>query len=398
MKSAARNLLILTLGVSWVFTSPVFSQDRQRTGFGKLLPASSVSRDGLHMVTSVEVSPDGKFLYASAWQVATISVFQRDPMSGELQFVQELSDPDILNGATAVRLSPKGRFAVASAFRSQTAVLYRRDPMDGKLARLDVARNGEGEVKGLQWPVDAAFSPDSRFVYVIDSTGPGGADGVRTGSVTVFRISEKGKLEFIEANTGESSCFSGARGIAIHPDGKTIVVTASSAGTLVVLDRDAKTGKTTVRQVLKDEEGDVHGLDGAMGVALSQDGQFVYTSAGRFQGDSAVGVYKFDKAGKLALVQELMNGEEGLKDFVGGNEITVSPDGRNVYAVASRSHTLVCFQRDPKTGRLTFLEAISNKFSILAAAAGITLSPDGRFVYVAAEENRMVSVFRRKTD
>ncbi|MCH7800856.1 MAG: beta-propeller fold lactonase family protein [Chloroflexi bacterium] len=203
--------------------------------------------------------------------------------------------------------------AVAIAFRSQTAVLYRRDPMDGKLARLDVARNGEGEVKGLQWPVDAAFSPDSRFVYVIDSGGRSGADGVRTGSVTVFRISEKGKLEFIEANTGESSCFSGARGIAIHPDGKTIVVTASSAGTLVVLDRDAKTGKTTVRQVLKDEEGDVHGLDGAMGVAVSQDGQFVYTSAGRFQGDSAVGVYKFDKAGKLALVQELMNGEEGLK-------------------------------------------------------------------------------------
>ena len=102
-------------------------------------------------------------------------------------------------------------------------------------------------------------------------------------------------------NTGRDNCFANARGITVHPDGKTIVVVSSQAGSLVVLNRDASSGKTTVRQVIGDDRGDVRGLDGAMGVALSPDGQFVYTSAGRFRGDDAIGVYKFDDTGNLQL-------------------------------------------------------------------------------------------------
>ena len=117
----------------------------------------------------------------------------------------------------------------------------------------------------------------------------------------------------------------------------TIVVTSSIAGTLVVLDRDVTTGETTVRQVIKNGDGDVRGLDGALGVAFSPDGQFAYTSAGRFRGDSVVGVYKFDEAGQLSLVQEIVNAEDDLPDFVGGNEITVSADGRIFFTVHPES-------------------------------------------------------------
>ena len=58
------------------------------------------------------------------------------------------------------------------------------------------------------------------------------------------------------------------RGIAVHSDAKTIVLAASTAGTLVVLERDIMTGKTTVRQVIKNGDGEVRGLDGVMGVTL----------------------------------------------------------------------------------------------------------------------------------
>ena len=314
------------------------------------------------MVTSVEVSRDGKSLYAAAWQAAAITVFRRDLVTGELTHVQELTDADNLGGVTSVRLSPDGRYAAATAFRSQCVESYRRDPRNGKLTKLGHAKNGVAGVTGLQFPVDVEFSPDSRFLYVIDAHGPrpvilwqnGKCDGISHFRRKANLNSLKRTLVKITASTTRAVLLS-------IPTQRTIVVTASTAGTLVVLDRDVTTGKTTVRQVIKNGDGDVRGLDGAMGVAFSPDGQFAYTSAGRFRGDSVVGVYKFDEAGQLSLVQEIVNAEDDLPDFVGGNEIAVSADGRSVYAVASRSESIACFDRDTLTGKLTFIDTIANE-------------------------------------
>jgi 6-phosphogluconolactonase (cycloisomerase 2 family) len=348
------------------------------------------------MVTSVEVSQDGRFLYASAWRAATITVFERNPDSGELTEVQKLVDAENLQGATALRLSPDGRMAVASAFTSETTVLYRRDADTGKLTRLDVARNGIDGVTGLSWAIDTAFSPDSKFVYAIDSRGDGAEFGVAVGSVTAFGVTDQTELDFVEA--GQDSRFANARGIAVRPDGETIVVVSSEAASLVVLSRDPQSGTTRIRQVVEDEQGDVHGLSGAMGVTISPDGQFVYVSSGRFGGDNAIGVYQFDDSGDLSLVQEFINDASELNGFKGGNEIVVSPDGLSAYAVASVSSVLACFTREPETGRLRFIETIPNEQGRLTAAAGVCVSPDGKYVYVAAEQSGKISVFRRNTN
>lgn len=361
---------------------------------GRLEFADKVNDDALEMVTSVEVSEDGKFLYASAWQAAAVTVWQRDLETGGLTKIQTIEAPDILNGAAALRLSPDQRYAVASAFRSQSAVLFERDAETGKLKKLDVATNDVDGVSGLNWAIDVAFSPDSKFVYVIDSRGSAIAFGVSSGSVTVFRITDEQQLEFVEA--GQDSSFADVRGIAPTPDGEQLVVVSSTAASMAVLGRHQQSGKTHTQQVIEDERGGVHALDGAMALVISPDGRFVYVSSGRFRGDNAISVYQFDEEGKLSLIQELVNDEGQLKGFVGGNEITVSPDGRNVYAVASGSSALGCFSRDLETGRLKVLETISNEQERLDAAAGVCLSPDGQFVYVAAEQSSAISIYRRK--
>ena len=97
------------------------------------------------------------------------------------------------------------------------------------------------------------------------------------------------------------------------------------------------------------------------------------------------------------LVEEHLNAESDLEGFRGGNEITVSPDGKNVYAVASRSHALACFSRDVNSGQLKFLETIENDQERLKGAAGICVSPDGRYVYVAAEQSNAITIYRRQT-
>src|SRR5262245_57579057 len=160
-------------------------------------------REDLDAPTSVVVSPDGKFLYASAWRSASHVVFKRDAASGKLEHVQTLSDAALLDGATDLRLSPDGRFAAAAAFRSQSVVLYRRDAKSGKLTQLDSKLQTGRGVSGLEFPIGAQFSPDSGFVYVFDNAG----------GLTAFRVAGKGEqrtLEFVESNRSDD--LKGVRG------------------------------------------------------------------------------------------------------------------------------------------------------------------------------------------
>jgi 6-phosphogluconolactonase (cycloisomerase 2 family) len=372
-------LLVLTLGAGLVAIA------EEENGDGRLRHIESVPRDDLETTVSAEMSPDGKFLYSASWNVGTATVFARNVKSGRLEHKQTITDPANLAGTTALVVSPDGLYAIAVAFRSRTAVLYLRNAETGELSRSDVARDGQNEVH-MQWPIDVAFSPDSKFAYVLDDNA---------GTVVAFRVND-GKLELVGIDEGKDGCYRGARGIAFLPGGKTLFVASRTAG-LVVADRDEATGKTSVRQVLRDEEGDAHGLEGAMGVAVSLDGRSVYVSAGRFEGDNAVSAFRIDSDGQVAFLQEFLNGAGELRDFEGGNSIAVTPDGRNVYAVATRSGTIASFRRDPATGKLKYLETLNDggEGGGDAGAAGIGISPDSRYVYVATEDKKSLSIFQR---
>jgi 6-phosphogluconolactonase (cycloisomerase 2 family) len=359
-------------------------------GEGRLKPVEAVPRDDLDGVVGVQISPDGKFVYAASWKAASATTFARDPETGKLKHTQTVNDNDTLAGTTTLALGRDGRSALAVAFQSRTAVLFQRNPENGQIVMSDVARDGSKDVR-LGMPIDAAFSPDGKFVYVVDDRSPDG----NSGALVAFWVNAD-KLELVGTDAGKDSCYTGARGIAFHPDGKTAFVVANDANTLVSVDRDESTGKTSVRQVVKDEENGVHGLAGAMGVVVSPDGRFVYVSAGRFQGDNAVSTFRLGSDGKLSLVQEILNGEGELRGFEGGNHLDISPDGLNLYVSATRSRSVACFRRDPETGKLRVLETLPDGGDATEnGAAGIGVSPDGRFVYVATEDGKALSVFRR---
>ncbi len=133
--------MLLTAALLLPATTPIADGkgggDPTKVTDGAPEPVEVYKRDDLGAPTSVVVSPDGKFLYASAWKSASHVVFKRDAASGKLEHVQTLSDAALLDGATDLRLSPDGKLAAAAAFRSQSVVLYRRDAKSGKLTQLD---------------------------------------------------------------------------------------------------------------------------------------------------------------------------------------------------------------------------------------------------------------------
>jgi hypothetical protein len=89
------------------------------------------------------------------------------------------------------------------------------------------------------------------------------------------------------------------------------------------------------------------------------------------------------------------------------NWVALSPDGRNLYASARDSSSLVSFARDPNTGGLTSMGCLSGgsdgtgRDGRCAPARGIlgpqfvTVSGDGRFVYETSASANSIAIFNR---
>ncbi len=281
---------------------PASAQDSSEGGRLKLV--ESAPRDELDSVVTAVISPDGKFLYASSWKLGAVLTFARDQQTGKLDLKQTVIDPENLAGVTGLALSPDGLQAVAVAFRSKTAVLYyarsgERPPQPPGYRARRRCRSPAG------FPDRCGLLPRFEGDQRDRRRGPRrGRPGVR--GLVPRRRRQAGRRRH---RCRQGGCYAGARGLAFHPDGKSLFVASSRAGSLVVADRDPVAGWTKVRQVIKDEERDVHALAGAMGVVVSRDGRTVYVTSGRFDGDNAVSAFRLGTNGRLALIQEMVNGQ-----------------------------------------------------------------------------------------
>ena len=348
-ESLAMKRLTLAVGVVLAAAGVVFAQDAadktpERKDKSAPHPADlqevqKFGSDLLSSVTSIVISPDGKFLYAAAFNADLVAICKRDAATGKIALEETITTPE-LDAAVSVRLSRDGAYAVASAFAADAVTLFKRDPKKGGLTVLDTARDGVDGNDGLDFVIDANFSQDNRFLFTTANEGLG-----------VYQV-KADKLSFVQSlNAG--GLLQGVRAATPSPDGAWLYAPAYLSGTLGVLRPDPVTGQLEVVQLLKDGEDGMNALDGVFRVGCSADGKHVYASAGRFKGDQAISVFEVQKDGKLKLIEEHMNGVGGLEGFEGGNDIKVSPDGKLVYALGTLSDRIVRFRRDEQTGKLT---------------------------------------------
>lgn len=346
-------------------------------------------------VTSIVVAPDGKHAYAAAFNPSKLSILDRDPATGNLTLRKALTGKDH-NGVVAFRLSADGRYGAASCFRAESLILYSRDPETGDLEKLDVAGGPNDGRAALDFCIDNVFSPDGKHLYTVGSRAIG-----------VFSIENDRLVE------GEMACdpprivepqeeaeqqppreMSGGRGIAISPDGLTVLAAWNSSGTLTVHRRDPKTGKLTHIQTIRDDGDLMVGMEGVMRVTVSRDGRFAYTSGGRFGGLDSVCVFQL-RNGHLTLVQNLL-AKDLPPNFGGGNEIVLSPNQRQVAVACTNADTVARFQRDPEMGKLTVIGTEECGPAVNPGPAGLCWSPNGRFIHVADEESSCLVTFRLK--
>ena len=137
-------------------------------------------------------------------------------------------------------------------------------------------------------------------------------------------------------------------------------------------------------------------LDGVRALAVSADGNNVYTASGP---DDSITSFTRAADGSLSFLGCVANaGANGCVDpahdsldFATG--VDVSPDGGDVYAISGSGAAVSHFDRDPATGALTLADCVSNGglHGCVAAPTGtfasgmdVTVSPDGNHVYVVA--------------
>jgi 6-phosphogluconolactonase (cycloisomerase 2 family) len=98
----------------------------------------------------------------------------------------------------------------------------------------------------------------------------------------------------------------------------------------------------------------------------------------------------------LTLVDLVAQGVDGVGGLYGVLWGAVSADGRRLYAASTLEHAVAAFERDPRSGMLTFLEEQRGApdRACLAFARSVAVSPDNRNVYVAGASSNAIVAYR----
>lgn len=231
---------------------------------------------GLSSGEAVATSSDGANVYVAAWADSAVSVFSRDPVTGELSFVEAQ-----VNGAGGVQgldnvldvaVSTDGANVYGCGSALDTIAVFDRDQTTGELSFLQVLQNGVGGVSGMEYTQALVVSSDGGSLYALGTSSDGLAIFDRDPGTGLLSFTGK-VTEGVDGAIGIMT----PQSLALSPDDRFLFVAGSNSLTVFV--RDPATGELTFLQADFDGEGGVAGLGAPYALMTSPDGHDVYRTA-----------------------------------------------------------------------------------------------------------------------
>ncbi|MGK2877806.1 MAG: lactonase family protein [Solirubrobacterales bacterium] len=322
-------------------------------------------------------------------------------------------------GSHAVAISPDGKNLYAAAFNSDRVVAFERSAHTGKL----VERTG-ATGRGMLKPTSVAVSRDGRSVYVAS---------IVASSIAVFdRNTKTGSLKQKSGSAGcvsktaEFGCavgraMEGVDVVVVSPGGGNVYAGSFISNAIVSFDRsasgairqksggagctvDTATGGCRTGRALK----------GAEGMTVSPDGRDIYVGAA--VGNAVAVFHRSSSTGELSqpsgtagcVAHQGADGCASGDGLVGADSMQVSPDNKNLYVASGVGSSVAIFKRNTKSGRLSQLAGVAGCFTDrkrdlgrcntgieIDQPEGIAVSPDGNTVYVGSFASSSITVFDR---
>ena len=149
-------------------------------------------------------------------------------------------------------------------------------------------------------------------------------------------------------------------------------------------------------QIQRDGVNSVDGLAGAWGVTVSADGKNVYATS--VIDDSLVVFRRNATTGELTYLQKKTDGVDGADGLDGAVSVAVSSDGKHVYVAGVGDNSITAYSRSDFDGALTFVEKyVDNALGVdgVALPLSVTVSPDGLSVYATGNGDSAIAIFSR---
>jgi 6-phosphogluconolactonase (cycloisomerase 2 family) len=353
--------------------------------------------EGLDGAAAIAVSPSGLAVYVAGQREAALTVFDRDPSTGSLEQRQVLRDGDAfidgLATPTGIAVQADGSYAGRVYVSSYgDAALSVFDPSVGGLDFVAVYKNGVGGVTGLNGAraVVAAAGSLGPQAYVVSQFDA---------AVAVFAtdfLGDFGEVQVLRDGEGGVDGLNLAQDVALSPNGGQLYVAGQGDDAVAVFLRSSSTGELTFNEVQRDGSFGVEGLDGVGSVLMTPDGDHVY-AAGFFE--PAVASFAFDAFdhGLDYLTRVLQ--EPYPIPFLAliHLDLAVLPDSTQLLVSNSFEGTLSVFDRNFSSGALTLDSTLRDGSGVRAmrGAQSVVASPDGKHVYAMGSEGSLISAFAR---
>lgn len=297
-----------------------------------------------------------------------------------------------LRGASGAAVSADGTSVYVVGALDDAVVVFERDPETGTLEFLEYHQDGVDGIENLRSPTDVVVSPDGRHVYVTSELDD---------SLTVFRRVSFGRLGFVRSYISHVDGvwgIGGASSVTLNQDGTLVFVTGRFEDSLAVFSRDATSDELILSDVETSYFG-APGLTGATDVAVSPDGRHIYATG---EIDDAIAIFAKDPTqDAIAFVDWLQNGANGVTGLSGASSITLDKAGAFAFATGRWSDAVAVFSRESSTG-LLYPETVYSNSQIaidgLAGASDVTLDVSSELVCVTGSEDDAVVLFQRSSD
>jgi 6-phosphogluconolactonase len=290
--------------------------------------------------------------------------------------------------------SPQG--PEGSKGRGQGVYVFEMNSSTGALSQREVFEDGSN-------PAWLALDPSGRYLYAANEIN--NFQGTNSGAVTAFSV-ERSSGHLTKLNT-VSSQGAGPAHLSVHPSGRWLFVANYAGGSFAVLPvgQDGRLGEATDIKRESGKVGPTHatsappgsfaisGHDRPHGHMIRSDpsGKFVF---GSDLGLDEIKIWKFDA--ERGTLMPNTPGSVSVPPGDGPRHFTFHPNGRWFYSLQEEGSTIILFDYDAASGRLTARQTIS---SLTPAFAGtnftseIRMSPDGRFVYAANRLHDSIAFF-----